>query len=520
MKKTFKLSLTHLLFGLTFFTILLTLISSLFSGFSVAKDTLIDHSLETNQIYAQKLSDTADSYIRDTLSVLKYSADYLADHMDAPEAIIDEGDRLRNQTNWFNSIVILNADYEVLSASKGTKITTNDVLRTNTSRAAMKAKKPFISKPYVSVAGRLSLFFSQPIIDSNGKLLGIVGGTLYLKEQNSLKEILGEHYYKDGSYVYVVDEEGHILYHKDNDRISEKVEGNRAVNQVINRQDGSMVTTNTKGIEMIVGYSYMKSTGWGIVSQQPLALIEEPTWSVIKKVFKTSSPFLFISLFISLMAAMYITRPLRTLAILMVKNTPEDSNIEEIEQVNSWYYEVAKMKDAILTSIGGLNQKVSYYHNQSVVDPLTGLTNRRTMDELLQQWKDSGESFVVLLIDLDHFKSVNDTYGHVVGDEVLQYLARKMNDHTAPDDICCRYGGEEFVILFKGKPLPYVTNLAENLRRDLEESNSPTGHPVTMSAGVGAFPLHTDDAEQLFELTDQALYQSKENGRNQVTVVH
>ncbi len=514
-----KLSISHLIFSLTFLTIALTLISSLFSGFNVARETLTKNALGNNQFYAKKMAVTADSYIKDTLSMLQYSADYIGTVFDSKEAILEEAQRIYDQTDRFNSVVILDKEFKILSEARENKNKQSLVyLQTNTTMEAMEAQKAYISDPFLSVYGKQAIFFSQPIFNEHNDFLGIVGGTLFLKEDNSLKQILADHHYNGSTSLYVVDQNSYVLFHDDQLQILDNATDNVAVKNALSQKTGSTITTNKDGTEMIVGYSFLFSTGWGIISQQPLSEIEKPTWGFMSQVFKTSSPFLLLSIIISIAIGLYITKPLRKLAILTGKSSDEKAIASEIEAINSWYYEVEKMKGAVLKSIGSFNQQVSYYHNQSIIDPLTGLSNRRAMNSILHEWIEKDESFSVLLLDLDYFKSVNDNYGHLIGDEVLQYVAEIITEHLGPNDIASRYGGEEFVILFKDKPLPYITNLAENLRSELENSISPTGEPVTMSAGICAFPLHTNHPEKVLDFADYALYQSKKKGRNQVTV--
>ena len=137
---------------------------------------------------------------------------------------------------------------------------------------------------------------------------------------------------------------------------------------------------------------------------------------------------------------------------------------------------------------------------------------------MLAEWLASKVPHVIILLDLDHFKSVNDTYGHAVGDKVLQFLARQMESVAREGDVCCRYGGEEFVILLPNTTIEEATLVAEQLRKTLADTVSPCGRPITLSAGIVAYPAMAHTTEALIEAADDALYLAKQEGRNQVKV--
>jgi len=159
-----------------------------------------------------------------------------------------------------------------------------------------------------------------------------------------------------------------------------------------------------------------------------------------------------------------------------------------------------------------------FFKDQSTTDPLTGVTNRRTMDAMLAEWQENKLPHAIIMLDLDHFKSVNDTYGHAVGDKVLQFLAKNMEAVARKEDVCCRYGGEEFVMLLPNTVAEEAASVAEKLRKVLANTISPCGRSVTLSAGVAVYPQMADSTEALFEAADGALYLAKQAGRNQVMV--
>lgn len=157
---------------------------------------------------------------------------------------------------------------------------------------------------------------------------------------------------------------------------------------------------------------------------------------------------------------------------------------------------------------------------QSITDALTGLHNRRHFDEVLdtefKRWKRYAQPLAVMMLDIDHFKKFNDTYGHDCGDRVLMALGGVLKAAANAAVIPCRYGGEEMVIVMPGLTQEMAVVLADNLRLQIA-ALVIDGLQVTVSIGVAGSPGHAvASGEALVKLADEALYAAKENGRNQV----
>ena len=159
----------------------------------------------------------------------------------------------------------------------------------------------------------------------------------------------------------------------------------------------------------------------------------------------------------------------------------------------------------------------------SITDGLTGLWNRRLFDlrlsEELQRAIRFQEPFGVLLIDLDHFKAVNDRHGHQAGDAVLIELARRLTDATREVDVVTRFGGEEFALILPKTPVPGTMRLAAKVREVVAAEPFMAGStsiPVTVSVGAAAYPDHGLSAPELIAAADAALYRAKEGGRDRV----
>ena len=126
-----------------------------------------------------------------------------------------------------------------------------------------------------------------------------------------------------------------------------------------------------------------------------------------------------------------------------------------------------------------------------------------------------------MLIDLDHFKNVNDQYGHAAGDQALVAASRTIDEHTRRSDIACRYGGEEFLVILPEISLEDAAQRGEQLCRDIENLEIEFEGQIirlTVSIGVAIFPLHGESIDQILLAVDAALYKAKDNGRNQIAL--
>ena len=160
---------------------------------------------------------------------------------------------------------------------------------------------------------------------------------------------------------------------------------------------------------------------------------------------------------------------------------------------------------------------------RSNTDALTGLANRRSLEEFFRSAQiaaiETGEPLSILMIDIDHFKKFNDSFGHQVGDQVLRLVGKVLQDNVREGDLAARYGGEELIAAFPAANLGACTEVAERIRRRISEvrlTRRTTGEEissVTVSIGVAQFRL-AESAEAMIERCDRALYQAKRYGRN------
>ena len=189
--------------------------------------------------------------------------------------------------------------------------------------------------------------------------------------------------------------------------------------------------------------------------------------------------------------------------------------------------ELKAMEEELLSAQAKLIELVEELKELATKDALTGIANRRFFDEYLEkEWKRAKRDkhiFSIVMIDLDFFKSYNDTYGHQKGDECLKIVANIIEEAMKrPADMAARFGGEEFVLVLPETSFKGAMRLSEELRKsifdlNMEHKTNPNGSRVTVSMGVATMAADTvENPENLLSKADKALYAAKNNGRNQV----
>ena len=205
--------------------------------------------------------------------------------------------------------------------------------------------------------------------------------------------------------------------------------------------------------------------------------------------------------------------------MLHLENLATGAELDEQERL------AVTIAEQLALALGNARLRESL-RRQSVLDPLTGLFNRRHFDATvkreLARARRKHVPVSLVVVDIDHFKRVNDDYGHAVGDAVLRTIAQQLRLGIREGDIACRYGGEEMVLLLPECAARDAGARAEAIRLALASIRpNPEGEGperVTASFGVAAYPAHAEDAESLFWAADKALYRAKQRGRNQVVM--
>ncbi|OZY65040.1 MULTISPECIES: diguanylate cyclase [Pseudomonas] len=168
----------------------------------------------------------------------------------------------------------------------------------------------------------------------------------------------------------------------------------------------------------------------------------------------------------------------------------------------------------------GYREHLEEQRQKALIDPLTDLPNRAAWGERLQyevdQWQKNGNPLLIAMLDLDHFKRINDGYGHLAGDKVLKIIATQLRKHLRPTDFIARFGGEEFVLLMPDTPLSAGLHLIEKLRAAIQACPFHfKGEPVTITTSIGVSAFRPGDrSDHVLKRADEALYRAKRRGRN------
>ena len=177
------------------------------------------------------------------------------------------------------------------------------------------------------------------------------------------------------------------------------------------------------------------------------------------------------------------------------------------------YKKIIKEKDeqikAYKKEIKILKEKIRKYKKEAYTDSLTKLNNRRSIENKV--------GFdAIILGDIDHFKKINDTYGHEFGDEILVNISKILKKYIRDSDLVCRWGGEEFIILLKNCNIDEAYQKATILKDKIEDLGFKYNITITMSFGIS--DLNNTTMQKAIKQADQAMYESKENGRNTITI--
>jgi diguanylate cyclase len=379
--------------------------------------------------------------------------------------------------------------------------------------------------------------FAAPVLGENGELKGVVAthaDWAWVREvlQSSLTEASRRKFID----IFIIDKEHNVLYsdnHFGDIKVPELLPNNGQFKSLIWQDDKEYLTS-------LVSVLSPKSThlGWQIVVRQPLSI----AMSAVKEVHKL---LLFLGVFATLLCmllayqfASTLSRPLERLAHTAKSiqqgnrkaTFQDDSQLSEVlslsrslqEMMSSLLEREQSLMQMNLTLETKVRTRTAELEAIARQDPLTHSYNRLALNEaLLDEYRLAQElkrPFAVIMVDADHFKEVNDSYGHSVGDIVLQKMAKLFAVQVGLKGMVARFGGEEFTVLLPNTSAQEAQSVAETLREELEKEEMGTELYITASFGVAMYKIDDSHYEQVLNRADAALYKAKEQGRNRVVV--
>lgn len=395
--------------------------------------------------------------------------------------------------------------------------------------------------------------FAAPIRDAEGRLRGVVGAHVHWRWVTSIVEGAARRQQPDGQLdIIIIDRQGRVLYPES--MKSAQVDGQAVL-------PTSLVNGRFEGELSFGDQSYLTSEaslqartnaelGWRIVARQPLELAMRPVVALRRELILLGLMMAAALTLAALLLARRISKPVEQLARIAhrveaerrVPEFPAKAAARELAQLSDAMQSMTRallateqeLQKANATLEAQVEQRTAELQTANAAlehlatrDPLTGLHNRRSLDARLAEaqaldrryGRQNGRVHGLLLVDIDHFKRVNDTFGHPAGDAVLREVAQLLQSSVRITDVAARFGGEEFAVLLPelAGPLDAVM-AAEKVRTAVEAASFPEVGKLTVSVGVSLASPDDADVQPLIARADAALYEAKRGGRNAVVL--
>ena len=384
--------------------------------------------------------------------------------------------------------------------------------------------------------------FAAPVHNAEGQVIGVLGAHAHW---SWVTQIVDSAVLRQDTtpqvQALIVDHNGNVLY-------PEALSGQHLPIQATQKTSNSAPGWSAADgfLTSVVAVPTPSSAGlsWSVAVRQPLDIALQPARILFYKLLLLGVIAAVVFGLVAYYLAQYLSRPIEQLARAAKQvqdqqpgaTFPLEHSVREIAQLGqsiqgmtqSLLGKERELQDANASLEATVAQRTAALIDANAEllklathDALTGVHNRRRFDEKLLEssllFQRTGNPFALLFIDADHFKRINDTHGHAIGDEVLFQLARLIQQNTRATDFVARYGGEEFAVLLpnvEGVSSPEI--VAEKIRAGVAEANFPLVGQVTVSIGIGLAELSDSNSTALIKRADQQLYQAKRLGRNRV----
>ncbi len=373
----------------------------------------------------------------------------------------------------------------------------------------------------------------QPIRTANERLLGVLVAKLNFR---TISKILMKYAQGEIGELYLITKDGFLLVSSQS--ISAKFLETKLLNNTTQKlfsQEGEPNAYLGYHNQPVVGaLKRISELGWGVVAEKERAKAYAQIVGLRNLTLALVVGLLFVIGLAAYLLSLSLVRPLNRLTSGAGKVAGGDLEVDvpvssrsEVgyltEVFNDMVARLRQGREELASINETLREKNVELHEISITDSLTGLYNRKhlmeTLDKEVSRSQRHSRSFSLLVIDIDHFKKYNDTYGHLAGDEVLSKLASVFKESIRSSDYAARYGGEEFIIMLPEIGPGQGVEAAERIRHKVAEeifSGDGESIKVTISVGVACYPKNGEDAESVIRNADAALYEAKELGRNRV----
>lgn len=513
-----KVSLFTVLIALAVLSVAIGFFNALYAGYQVQKAQVVKNSLASNVAYAEKLAEFINLYIDAVHRQLKTSAGRLSDAAGTPQALAAELSRVATQAQGVSAVLLADAGGAIIARSDQAPAQLAAV--STLAELGMKAQRPadWVVPCCQHDGQRAALMLVEPVPGKDGAPVGFVAAVVVLERGSRLDRVIGEHPYDDGASVYLVNVDGRVLYSHGGGP-DENVMSLVKADVSPTSGPGSAQVQDAAGAPVLAGYAPITKGKWAVVIQRPLDQALSPLKTLLAESLRFAIPAVIVTLILVCGLAYAIARPLARLTRAMGSPEAVDRQGPQASLLKTWYFEADKLREALIATLAQHRHEVGRLNTQTMTDPMTGLMNRRALELRFEELVAAGTPFAVIALDLDHFKRVNDVFGHPVGDKVLILLAKTLTDSVRQQDRPFRVGGEEFVVVVPAPTPDVALHTAERIRADVARKAMPdgVGH-ATVSVGVALWPQHGKTPQAVVKCADQALYASKEAGRNRVTL--
>ncbi|MHC1790992.1 diguanylate cyclase [Solidesulfovibrio sp.] len=390
---------------------------------------------------------------------------------------------------------------------------------------ARAGRQTLVSGLLSRASGQPICLFAAPVIRADGTFGGLVFMPISLDVLDKwLRQATGQ----NGDGDILSDGEGRILAPSTALAVGGGLEMARVDPRLLAAGDAGRLYTNAAGQEVIGASVTLEQGGWRLSREVPVSTVLAGYRQQSYLVGLGALATIIVAMPLALWLCRGLERPLEQLSryarALREKNYGASCPLQPSQAMPQ---EVAELFEAFATMACEVRAHIEETERLSVQDMLTGLYNRRFLFsgglKLLGAAMRSGQPCACLMLDVDHFKRINDAYGHQAGDQVLAHLGRLLTDSVRKSDLAARYGGEEFALLLVGAGLAQGLELAERIRRGMAEQPCPAaGRTLAVTVSVGVAELlpranfGESDLEELLARADAALYAAKAAGRNKV----
>lgn len=509
-----RINLHQLILLLALFFVSLTFISVLYASYQEQKQLLLKNSSAADTFYAFMLAEITGNMIKAIQHQLDYQNQNIDEHIHDPVKLNTTIISIHRSLRILNAVQFVNAEGKVLASSSFQDKLPDDYADAEFSKTIRQQKTAAVFTTSIDSLHLEALNITQPLFSDQGKYLGYLDGIIYLQKDSVFYQTLINKHVKVNIKIYLIDQHRRILNFIDPAQLGKFMNASPVTAAVLNNQSGTAETKDTRG-HLLIAYAPVSSLGWGIIIERPIDTALTILYPLILSTAIKTIPLLLISLMAIWFFSKRIARPLWKLAT-QARSLDNHHSKAAIEKIHAWYFEAAQLKESILLGMKRVDHKIDRLDRESLTDPLTGLINRRGMERAIEAWNNM--PFAVLFVDIDHFKLINDQYGHDVGDAVLQAIAGQMRLNFRPNDLLCRIGGEEFVLFLPLFKLDEAFHAAERFRLSTAHHLfREIGH-ITISIGV-AYTDGTTSVDDLIKMADKALYQAKTAGRNQTVIM-